>query len=152
MKRKRRGRSDDGDQPNKKRHRDPRRVTHPVLEKYYHSVTSLRDYLLAALPSASKNRRQILKRRIRGSSDTEADPDPVSCAYALLDDVFVCSTKTAGDADARIEPADRLHFSQQYAISSGGTPSKSQTPSQAEVLIYVKSRRTQFINSDLVSL
>jgi len=135
MKRKRAGHSDDGHQPHKRQHRDSREVTHPVLEKYYYHVTSLRDYLLAALPTTSKHRRQVLKRRINGSLDAEETLDPVSCAYALLDDVFVCSTKTAGDAEACIEPADRLHFSQQYAVSSGGTPSKSQTPSQAEVLL-----------------
>jgi len=134
MKRKRKGHSDDDHQPNKKQHRDSRGVTHPVLEKYYHRVTSLRDYLLAALPSTSRHRRQVLKRRINGPLDAEETSGPVSCAYALLDDVFVCSTRTAGDAEASIEPADRMHFSQQYAVSSGGTPSKSQTPSQAEVL------------------
>jgi hypothetical protein len=135
MKRKRNGHSDDAHEPNKKCHRETRQVTHPVLEKYYHSVTSLREYLLAALPSASKHRRQILKRRVDKSLAAKDIPDTSSCAYALLDDVFVCSTKTAGGAVASIEPADRLHFSQQYAVSSGGTPGKTQGPSQAEVLV-----------------
>ena len=142
MNRKRKPHSKDGGQPNKKRHRDLRSVTHPVLEKYYHNVTSLRDYLLAALPSTSKHRRQVLKRRSHLSFETEGLSNPVSCAYALLDEVFVCSTKEAGDAEARIEPADRLHFSQQYAVSSGGTPSRSQLPSQAEVLVHPSSPYT----------
>jgi len=104
-------------------------IPHPVLDKYYRRVTSLRDYLLAALSPTSRHRKNLSKER------TSVQNDDLTCVQALLDAIVVCSVQAQSStaSHAHVQESDRRSYSQQVAESTGESISKSQMTSQAEV-------------------
>lgn len=128
MKRKRKYRADD-DVNSVKRHKTNNvQISHPVLEKYYGQVSTLRDYLLAALPSTSRHRKNLLRRNSTPNDDTPL-------VQELLDGIIVCNVqaKSSTATRAHVKDSDRRTYSQQMAESTGESVSKSQMTSQAEV-------------------
>jgi len=128
MKRKRKCRAVDDVKSVKKPKINNVHISHPVLEKYYGQVTTLRDYLLAALSPTSRQRKNLLKRTSKPNDDT-------ALVQELLDGIVVCSVQAISSTATRthVKDSDRRTYSQQVAESTGESVSKSQMTSQAEV-------------------
>lgn len=133
MKRKRKPHGGDIASPVKRTRREiEKTVEHCVLGRYYRRVLSLREYLVEALPTTSKHRKNAFKRRKAWSATIEEEE--LREAHNLLDTVLVCSVQADDSKYAQIQPADHLQFSQQVAGSSvTSSLNPSQKPSQAEV-------------------
>ena len=129
MKRKRKCRGEGVPKPTKRCKTENVQVTHPVLEKYYRRVVTLRNYILATLSRTSRQRKYLLASRKVSQNDDNA------AAYDLLDAIVVCSvdSELSKSSAATVNDSDRRHYSQQAAESTGESINKSQLTSQAEV-------------------
>jgi hypothetical protein len=124
MKRKRKCHGEPIEATFKRQKLDTNQTSHPVLEKYYRRVVTLREHLLAALPSTSKHRKSAL-RHCSSKVDDEN-------THALLDNVLVCSVTLDHSTRTIVHASDHVTFSQAVASSERALP-KSQGSSQAEV-------------------
>jgi hypothetical protein len=112
-------------------------VEHPVLQRLYHRVFSLRHYLLARLPVASKTRRRNISQlglsdlshgatALRGGVDFELGQ--------LLDSTLVgVPPKAIATAQDDARDGDILNFSQQLLGSTAGATFKPGYFQQGEV-------------------
>lgn len=126
MKRKRKSRIQDDEKPGKRVKTVNAKVCHPVLEKYYRRVTSLREYLFSALASSSRQRKRLLAERVIVDCNNTSTVD-------LLDAILVCNVNANPSTRVQVQDSDRRLYSQQVAESTGESVGKSQSISQAEV-------------------
>lgn len=150
MKRKRKAHAASANEPSKKHKVEANGVSHPVLEKYYRRVATLRDHLLSALPAASKHRRLLLHHRALSTKTSEADKDILARSYDILDNVLVCNIEADDSSRTAVQPLDHLRFSQQVAASSGESIAKSQVSSQTDVRFRFNASHAHLCSSFLV--
>lgn len=106
----------------------------PLLRQYYPQVTTLRAYLVSALPKTSKKRRRNLQNYGRGLIDEGTSTSTVDHGLAYLLDHAVVGSSEVADADVEESVLEDLTvFTQQVSDGSGTVASSSGVLQQAEV-------------------
>ena len=113
-------------------------VEHPTLCLYYHRVMTLRDFLLASLPSTSRTKRRKIAsigrnerhitRDIRKSdpslqarSPNQSILEEERCLATLLDYTLVCAVRDKSPILKEPLEKDFASFSQQVNLSTGSS-------------------------------
>ena len=101
----------------------PRAVEHPVLQRLYPNVLSLRHYLLSRLPASSKNRRRRVSQLGKTGHATADATRGVDIELGQLLDSTLVGLPLQPPAPKKDESrdGDLAVFSQQLPHSAGGT-------------------------------
>jgi len=115
-------------------------ATHPVLQRLYPEVLTLRQYLLSRLPSSSKNRSRKLSQLGHaipaGGKNTADDLD--NAVVQLLDSALVCTSGVLPEKDKTTRFTEEREkdieaFTQQRSQSTPGGTFKPGYYRQSEV-------------------
>jgi hypothetical protein len=128
---KRKGSAQSGGETCKKARRDVDRsftnATHPVLQRLYPEVLTLRQYLLSKLPSTSKNRQRKISQLGRTTSAQGISQNHLDTAVVqLLDSTLVCTSSVNADTGAHTcfkeeREKDIRAFTQQRSQTTPGS-------------------------------
>ena len=107
-------------------------TSHPVLDRYYPCVQTLRQFLLTRTPNLSKRRERLLKRTCPTPADVASQADlDLEGAYQLLDHVFTGADPVKLSHSNRAD--DFQQFTQQLSASTAASIFGQATASYAEV-------------------
>ncbi|KAH8633592.1 hypothetical protein IG631_12226 [Alternaria alternata] len=144
---KRKGSAQSGGETCKKARRDVDRsftnATHPVLQRLYPEVLTLRQYLLSKLPSTSKNRQRKISQLGRTTSAQGISQNHLDTAVVqLLDSTLVCTSSVNADTGAHTcfkeeREKDIRAFTQQRSQSTPGSTFNPGYYMQSEIVDFV---------------
>jgi hypothetical protein len=113
---------------------------HPVLQRLYSKVLTLRQYLLSRLPNTSKNRHRKISQlgRATPAQDTSTTDHHDTDVVQLLDSALVCTTGVHAETDEHANFTEEREkdieaFTQQRSQSTPGGTFKPGYYMQSEV-------------------